>query len=340
MWKVFPSKKLHLYFTKFIPLTAYRISTDEGVLEVPCPESLCQWKETSSNRRCHCDAECIAIGDCCLDHFVSNKQSRSFNFNDFLDLLTRNTMNESMVPSYSCPSFPIVSSSHGKIVQHWRLKTVSKCWDTYSCNLDSQAYCDGKFIYSSKRCLACNHIREDVWPLIEHYYGCPSDFLHNFWDLYLTNLTLFRNVAIHTCLRAFELPKQCKRNIQRLYCPGEIGDCYLGLDNMDMLNYHAACMSFNDPFLDTDTGKIYKNAFCVLCEGRGLPNKTCDLPSISEPPTDTFVPHFTMLLDTDGQYYSPELNLQRNAGGGSFAFFGASQMLILIETLNVLLMRF
>ena len=319
---------------------AYRISTGEGTFEVSCPANFCQWNEQSSNRRCHCDAECITMGDCCLDHFALNKRPKNLSLNEFLDLLTRNRSDESMVPFYSCPSVPIVSSSRRKTVRHLRLKTVSICWDTYGCNLDTQAYCDGRFIYSSKTCLSCNNIHEDAWPLIEHYYGCPEDLLERFRDLYLTNFTHFRNVAINKCSRAFELPKQCERNIRRITCLAEIGNCYLGLDNMDILHYHAACMSFNDPFLDNDTGRIYKNAFCVLCEGRGLPNKTCDLPPIPDPSTAIFAPQFTIFPDADGQYYSPELDLQRNSCGRHVACFDAIQSLIWIKIINVLLMWF
>ena len=114
LWKVFPSKERYQHSAKLIMFTAYRISTGNVVLDVSCPESLCQWNEETSSHRCHCDAECVTMEDCCLDHFVSRKQSKSFSFNGFLDLLTRNRSEKSMAPFYSCPSFPMVSFLHEK----------------------------------------------------------------------------------------------------------------------------------------------------------------------------------------------------------------------------------
>ena len=150
--------------------------------------------------------------------------------------------------------------------------------------VQNKFYCDETFIYPGEKCLACNGIVHDVWPLIEHYHDCPEDLLESFQGLHHINFTLFRNVAIHMCLRAYELPKQCQRNVERMGCIGDMGNCYWGRDGSALPHYHMACQSFDDPFHDNDTDAIYKNVVCVLCEGRELPERACDMGPIYCPP--------------------------------------------------------
>ena len=317
--------------------TEYRINTSKGVVEISCPESFCQWNAASTNLRCHCDAYCITIGDCCIDYIYPNGKHIEMGFDGFAKSST--IANGMPVSSYSCSVFPIVSSPYDKNIRHINFKTASGCFgdDIDSCDWDirfgvNQIYCDGMFIYPSQKCLACNGIYHDAWPLVEHYYDCPEDLLESSQDLYLTNFTIFRNVAIYVCARAYELPKQCLHNMERMKCLEDMGHCYEEHDNPDMMHFYAACRSYNDPFRDFDTGEIYKNAFCILCEGRGLPKRTCDLGPFFGPNTIPYFPLFTMLLDADGQYYSPELDLQTNAGGKSIAYMKTIHHLILMGT--------
>ena len=249
--------------------TDYQINTSKGVVEISCSESFCQWNAASRNRRCHCDAHCITIGDCCIDHIVPNEKHIELLLDGFAGSL--NMANEMSVSSYSCSVLPIVSSPNDKNIRGMNLKIVSSCFDgdIYSCDQDitpvvNQLYCDGKFIYPSQKCLACNDIHHDAWPLIEHYHDCPEEFLESSRDLYLTNFKIFRNVVIYMCARAFELPKQCQYAMERMKYLVGMGNCYERHDNPDMIHHRVACQSYNDPFRDFDTGEIYKNAFCVL----------------------------------------------------------------------------
>ena len=224
---------------------------------------------------CSCRADCVEVGDCCLD-FELPDSSYMYNYNTALEtrlLVTAQTISEAALSQHiRCRPLPIFAEA---VETEYIFE--EKNYSVVSCGMAEVhdiPVCSHGFIFENLAC-AKQRVQElnksidksNTYLWLEDFL-CDESVIEPLEYIREYNFTYFVHLARKLCTTAYILPEECRNTSLRMRCLTDTWECRQEAEK-NKLASPLYCLSHQDPVWVE--GKLYHNQYCARCVNKKIP---------------------------------------------------------------------
>ena len=267
---------------------------------------------------CSCRADCVEIGDCCLDIGLPHNPYNT-DLETPLLATAQSILKASLSKHLSCRTLPIfVNATKTEYIFEERRHFMASCGMAGEHDVP---VCSKGFIFENLAC-AKQHMQESDKSMPNTYmyiwledFLCHESVIKPMEYIRASNFTYFVDLARKLCTTSYVLPQECRDTSLRMNrkCLTDTWEC-----QREAMNESASllqCLSHQDPV--RVAGNIYHNQYCARCvlketplevECAGVSNILAEPGKLRTVPIPEGSLRFSLVHDFDGGLHAMDLS--------------------------------